>query len=85
METRYDSIALTPINEKLDAYRSDFFEAYQSLDATQKKKFENLNLGNYRLNPFDKASIQNLYGAGLEEDTYEELVKSRIDVNMTLG
>ena len=33
METRYDSIALMPINEKLDAYRSDFFSAYQSLDA----------------------------------------------------
>ena len=85
METRYSSLALTPINERLDEYRTEFMDAYQSLDTVQKRKFENLSAGAYRLNPFDKQSIQNLYGAGLDEDTYKELVKSRIEVNMTLG
>ena len=85
METRYTDLALVPINDRLGKHRTDFLDAYQSLDDADKRKYEIMSAGVYRQNPFDQQNIKRLYGAGLDEADYDRMMESLKECNDTLS
>jgi len=85
IESRYDALALQPIEEELTRHRENFKAAYLQLDDAQRDKFEILSVGGRAVNPFDSNEIIALYGAGLDEVAYKNLADSYDRVNMTLS
>ena len=76
ISARYEALAFEPIIKDLDSHRDLFKTAFESLDSEERAKFEIFIGEKLGVNPFERQQIMNLWAAGLDAITYEELLET---------